>query len=181
MNSSYYDEGNRWEQQALKIDFVNVMRQEILALGFCQDATDDLVYEVSCKLQAFIYNGKLDWGDATPEESAKLRLRSASANWKRAENTISAKKYWESYFEQHPEQKPRHLVFYDGTPTTAIHEFQTKHNIGQADTSEKEGDLLGFDDRHVLDMSKDPRAKRGYDELVAMAHKIIKEHYRKKE
>lgn len=177
----YYDERDYWKQRSMEKDFVDVIRQEMLALGFCEDAADDLTHEVSYNLQAFTYHGKLDWGDSTPEEAAKSRLRSASANWKRAENTISAKEYWESYFEQHPEQKPKHLVFYGGTPTTAIHEFQTRHNIGQADTSEKDGDLLGFDDRHVRDMNKDPRARRGYDELVATAHRIIEEHYRIKE
>lgn len=177
----YYDERDYWKQRSMEKDFVDVIRQEMLALGFCEEAADDLTHEVSCNLQAFTYHGKLDWGDSTPEEAAKSRLRSASANWKRAENTISAKEYWEAYFDQHPEQKPKHLVFYGGTPTTAIHEFQTRHNIGQADTSEKEGDLLGFDDRHVRNMSEDPRARRGYDELVATAHRIIEEHYRIKE
>jgi hypothetical protein len=177
----YYDERDCWKQRSMEKDFVDVIRQEMLALGFCEDAADDLTHEVSCSLQAFTYHGKLDWGDATPEEAAKSRLRSASANWKRAENTISAKEYWEAYFEQHPDQKPNHLVFYNGRPTTAIYEFQTRHNIGQADTSEKEGDLLGFDDRYVRNMREDPRARHGYDELVAAAHRIIEEHYRLKE
>ena len=56
-------------------------------------------------------------------------------------------------------------------------EFQKKHNIGKSDVSEQEGSLLGFNDRHVLDMAKDPRANRGYDELMEMSEKIIEDYY----
>ncbi len=94
-----------------------------------------------------------------------------------AEDTIPAKEYWERYFTQHPEQKPKHIIFYNGDPTTAIHEFQQKNNIGRADVSTEEGKLLGFDDRHVLNMHEDPRAEVGYDELMDIAHRIIAEHY----
>ena len=73
---------------------------------------------------------------------------------------------------------PKHLVFYDGDPTSAIYEFQQKNNIGRANISETEGKLLGFDDRHVLDMRQDSRAHVGYEELVEMAHRIITNHYR---
>ena len=69
------------------------------------------------------------------------------------------------------------MIFYDGDPTSAIHEFQQRNNIGRADVSTDEGKLLGFDDRHILDMREDPRAKVGYDELVEIAHRIITDHY----
>lgn len=162
----------------------DVFKNEIMNLGFSEDVAMDITYSLFGDASGIYYaypdSGQLCYADSK-KDAAIQKLRSTSANWKRAENAITAKEYWEAYFEQHPDQKPKHLVFYDGTPTTAIHEFQTRHNIGQADTSEKEGDLLGFNDRHVLNMSEDPRAKRGYDELVATAHRIIEEHYRIKE
>lgn len=160
-----------------------VFRREIMELGFCEDAADNLISKIFGKdnIGAWAYHGKLGWGASSPEEAALDIVKSASANWKRAENAITAKEYWERYFKQNPQYAPTHVIFYDGEPTTAIYEFQQRHNIGQADTSEKEGELLGFDDRHVLDMRKDPRANRGYDELVATAHRIIEEHYRTKE
>ncbi len=181
---AYSDERDYSKQRNKLRDFVSVMREEMIALGFNEETAEDVVNETlsNDKIGMYLYKGnKWSYGDQTEEDAVRQILLSASANWKRAESTVPAKEYWEAYFEQHPDQKPKHLVFYDGTPTTAIHEFQTRHNIGQADTSEKEGDLLGFDDRHVRDMSKDPRANRGYDELVATAHRIIEEHYRTKE
>lgn len=181
---AYSDERDWSKQRNMLRDFIGVMREEMIALGFDEETAEDVVNEtlVNDKIGMYLYKGnKWSYGDQTEEDAARQILLSASANWKRAESTVPAKEYWKAYFEQHPEQKPKHLVFYDGTPTTAIHEFQTRHNIGQADSSEKEGDLLGFDDRHVSNMSEDPRANRGYDELVATAHRIIEEHYRTKE
>ncbi len=55
--------------------------------------------------------------------------------------------------------------------------FQSKHKIGEADTSKAEGELLGFDDKKVTDPINDPRSNRGLAELEAMANEIIKEHY----
>ncbi|KKS54833.1 MAG: hypothetical protein UV20_C0029G0012 [Candidatus Magasanikbacteria bacterium GW2011_GWA2_42_32] len=175
----YEQKRNYWKEQDQQRSCIDVFRQEMIKLSFCEEAADDLGTDVFVEWMGM---GKLHWQeDIAFEEAMQRLLKKSGANWKRAENTISTREYWKVYFEQHPEQKPKHLVFYDGTPTTAIHEFQTRHNIGQADTSKKEGDLLGFDERHVLDMREDPRANRGYDELVATAHRIIEEHYRTKE
>lgn len=180
---------NRYKENNFRGDIeqrvcYEVFKNEIMNLGFSEDVAMDITYSLFSDASGICYaypdSGQLCYADSK-KDAAIQKLRSASANWKRATNTVTAQKYWEAYFEQRPEQKPKHLVFYDGTPTTAIHKFQTRHNIGQADTSDKEGDLLGFDDRHVLNMNKDPRAKRGYDELVATAHRIIEDHYRTKE
>lgn len=161
----------------------DVFRKEIMKLGFDEETAMDITYSLFSSVDGinqYQYTGAIGFGESK-KEAALSKLRQASANWKRATNTVTAKEYWEAYFEQHPDQKLKHVVFYDGTPTTAIHEFQTRHNIGQADTSEKEGDLLGFDDRLVRDIHEDPRARRGYDEFIATAHRIIEEHYRIKE
>ncbi|MEK7537175.1 MAG: hypothetical protein AAB584_01910 [Patescibacteria group bacterium] len=177
----YREPGDYWkEREALKA-CLDVMRQEISKLGFDEGTAANLTEEILSNdgMGAFVAYGKLDWGDATPEEAAHGKLKSASANWKRAENTITTREYWERYFVQHPEQKPKHIVFYDGDPTSAIHEFQQKHGIGQANTSGTEGNLLGFEDKHVLDMGKDPRTWAGYDDLVEMSNRIIAERYKK--
>jgi len=153
-------------------------KDEMIKLGFSEDIAMDIVYYIFERSD--LYYAYPKEGQSYFARTAIEILRSVGANWKRAENTITAKEYWEKYFEQHPEQKPKHIVYYDGSPTTAVQKFLIKHNIGKADTSELEGKLLGFDDRHVSDMTKDSRANRGYDELVATAHKIIEEHYRMK-
>ena len=171
-------------RQEKQKDCFDVFRSEIVKLGFDEEAAMNIIYKIfnssADGISQYQSTGAIGFGD-TKKDAALLKLRSASANWKRAENTITAKQYWEAYFIQHPERKPKHIVFYDGPPTTAIHEFQTRHNIGQADVSGKEGALLGFEANHIEDMKEDPRANRGYDELVEIANKIIAEHYSKKE
>jgi len=105
----------------------------------------------------------------------------AGAHWKRAENTVPAKEYWEKFFSANPHLRPAHVVYYDGDSKIAVYEFLRRNGIGEADTSSKEeGPLLGFDDNHVLNMENDPRANQGYYDLVKMANKIIEEHYRNK-
>jgi hypothetical protein len=175
----YREPKDYWKRREAQRICLDAIRSEMLKLGFDEETAANLTEEILSNdgMGAFVAYGRLDWGDKTPEEAAYGKLKSASANWKRAENTITAKEYWERYFAEHPEQKPKHIVFYNGDPTSAIHEFQQKYGIGQADTSTIEGQLLGFDDKHVLDMSKDPRAWVGYDELVEMGHRIIAEHY----
>ncbi len=173
----------RWSSQQDRDDrervCFDVFRTEIMSLGFTEEAALDITHDLFSSadgINQFQYNGALGFGDSKGEVALR-RLRSASANWKRAENTITAKEYWERYFVEHSEQKPKHLIFYDGDPTSAIHEFQQKNNIGRADVSVEEGKLLGFDDRHVLNMNEDSRANVGYNELVATAHRIIAAHY----
>ena len=169
------DEKNYWKKREREKICLDAFRQEMQKLGFDEEAAGRLggdVFKERCQM------GRLDWQKNIPfEESMQRLLRQSGSNWKLAEQTISSKEYWEAYFAQHPQQKPKHLIFYDGDPTAAIYEFQQKNNIGRADTSETEGKLLGFDDKHIVDMHEDPRAKIGQDELVETAHQIITDHY----
>ncbi|MFA7150719.1 MAG: hypothetical protein WC158_00855 [Candidatus Paceibacterota bacterium] len=168
-----------WKQKEALRTCLSVINQEILELGFDKETAARIAKEIlNDGIGAFIARGKLDWGNLTPKEAAYVKLKSANANWEKARNTITAKEYWERYFEKHPEQKPKHIVYYNGDPTLAIHEFQRKYGIGQADTSASEGQLLGFDDKCVMNMVKDKRAWTGYDDLVEMSNKIISDYYR---
>lgn len=154
-----------------------VLTQELQKLSFSDDAVKAFVQKFNVNLIIRSLDEKILVED----------LREAGANWKRAENPVPSKDYWELYFTRHPDLKPKHLIYYNGGPTTAIYEFQQKNNIGRADTSETEGELLGFTDHHVIinsetgDMvvKQDPRAIVGYKELVEMGNKIIAGHYSK--
>lgn len=95
----------------------------------------------------------------------------------KAENAIPAKEYWEKLFEENPEKRPKHIHYYDGSPTNAVHSFLIDNKIGNADTSGQEGVLLGFDDNHVTNMDTDPTANSGYDDLIEQANLIIDELY----
>ncbi|OGZ97328.1 MAG: hypothetical protein A3B34_02455 [Candidatus Sungbacteria bacterium RIFCSPLOWO2_01_FULL_54_21] len=150
-----------------------------MKLGFCEEAAMNITNRLFSSMDGiyqFEHDGFIGFGDSK-EDAALRQLKAANANWKLAENSILSKEYWERYFAQHPEQRPKHLIFYDGDPTSAIHKLQQGNNIGRADVSTDEGKLLGFDDRHITDIREDPRAKVGYDELVETAHRIITEHY----
>lgn len=157
-----------------------VFRNEIVKLGFSEDAAMNIVYSLFSSIDGIYQyqeNGQLGFGDSKKDAAIK-KLRSANANWKMAENTITSRGYWERFFSKYPERKPKHLIFYDGDPTIAVYKFQQENGIGRADVSDTEGELLGFEDKHVLDMEKDPRANVGYDALVETSHRIIEEQYR---
>jgi hypothetical protein len=131
------------------------------------------------------------WTKEFNEEQLQNIIRESGANWARAKDTITAKDYWESFFASNPQIKPKHIVYYEGSPTAAVFEFQQKNGIGAADTSVKEGVLLGFDDKHLrlneqmgvgnAALNQDNRAMKGHDELVALATDIITERYKIKE
>lgn len=149
-----------------KIQFV---KAELVKIGFNPDAAEVFAPEL---LEAIIYS----YG-GNSEERIKDKFMKSTARLKRAENPILAKDYWESFFAKNPTLRPKHVHYYDGSPTVAVYDFQQKNNIGQADTSKTEGRLLGFDDHHVSNMSGDQRAWLGYYQLQDTANKIIAEHY----
>lgn len=166
--SAYKDEGHYYRQQDLKEDCFAAFVRELNGLGFATDSSAALASKLI---------GEMFWKDSFDEETLRGIMESSGAHLKRADNTVPAKQYWESFFAKNPGLRPKHIQYYDGDPTMAVSEFQQQNNIGRADTSKTDGQLLGFDDNHVLDMGKDPRANAGYDDLVATADKIIEEHY----
>lgn len=166
--SSYKDERNYNRQQDLKEDCFAAFVGELQGLGFATDSSAALASKLI---------GEMFYKDSFDEEALRGIMESSGARLKRAESTVPAKQYWESFFAKKPGLRPKHVQYYDGDPTTAVLKFQQQNNIGGADTSKTDGQLLGFDDHHVLDMEKDPRANVGYDDLVATAGKIIESHY----
>jgi len=168
--TEYKEEEDYYRQESLRKECFATFVRELEGLGFKPDASEALASELISEMHV---------RDTLDQEILEYIVRRAGANWKRAENPVPAKEYWESFFAKNPHLRPKHVVYYDGDPTTAVYEFLQQNNIGRADTSKTEGPLLGFDDNHVLDMENDPRANKGYDELVAIANEIIKEYYRK--
>ncbi len=166
--SAYKDERHYFRQQDLKEDCFTAFVDELQGLGFANDASTALASKLI---------GEMFWRESFDDEMLKGMMEATGAHLKRAEDTVPAKEYWESYFAKNPDLRPRHVQYYDGDPTSAVLKFQQQNNIGRADTSKTEGQLLGFDDHHVLDMEKDPRTNAGYDDLVAKADKIIEDHY----
>lgn len=167
--TAYKEERHYYRQQDLKESCLRAFVQELQSLGFQIDASTSLANKLM---------GEMHWKDSFDEKALREIAESAGADLKRAEETVSAQEYWTTFFDKNPNLRPKHVHYYDGNPTTAVFEFQQQNGIGKADTSDTEGQLLGFDDNHVVDMGEDPRANSGYDELVATATKIIEEHYK---
>lgn len=170
--AEYRAERDYYLRQVLERKCLTAFSQELQRLGFSEDASAALGHK---------FMSELHWQTEITDEVLLKIVRSTGANWKRAENTVPAREYWENYFARYPQLRPKHLVYYDGDPTTAVLAFQQKYDIGKADTSKTDGQLLGFDDHHVADVEKDPRANQGYEKLFDLANKIIFEHYKSSE
>jgi len=94
--------------------------------------------------------------------------------YERPEKTITAQQYWQKYFLQHFDKTPKHIVFYDGEPTSAVKQFMQENSII---SNREPSKLLGFEQNEVTDRKNDPRASKGFDEIDKFATKIIEEFY----
>lgn len=162
-----------WSKKSQKEeDFDQELQEELKKIGFSIDILSELtVFLIRNFLKTPGQNCQID------KETIDEIIKTYSGGKKRAENPITARKYWEKYFNEHPDVKPKHVVYYDGDPTTAVYNFLTKNKIGRADTSATSGDLLGFEHNFVKNIGEDPRANKGYTELYEIAKKIIDKHY----
>jgi hypothetical protein len=158
--------------------FLSHMKTEMKKIGFDEDESSVLSNGLSKNMSALKSQGKFDYYDGVSKEnSAHTFLKKLNVNWKKAENPISSEEYWGKFFTEHPEQKPKHIVFYNGEPTQAVKAFQKKHKIGAAPDSDSASRLLGFEDNQVVDMSTDSRAQPGYSNLLETAQQIIEERF----
>jgi len=94
--------------------------------------------------------------------------------YKRPEQTVPAQDYWERYFTRYPEKRPVHVVYYNGSPTEAVHKFMREQSI--ASTGEKSA-LLGFEKNLITNQREDERAWRGYEDVNRLAREIIEEQF----
>jgi hypothetical protein len=171
MAHEYLKDRNNYDELIFRNGFDSLCRQELQKVGFDQGPSTNLLSDLE--------TGLIYWDKDTSAERFQALIDGSGAKYKRAENTISAKEYWEDFFSKDPNLRPKHIVYYEGSPTSAVYRFQQEQGIGSADTSNVEGQLLGFDDHHVTDVTNDPRANQGHQELIDMGNKIIEEHYKK--
>lgn len=132
-----------------------------------------------------------------PEEAGDTGLV-----WKMAENTVPAEEYWEKYFREHPEQRPAHVIYYDGNPSEAVKnvlkeagvledaekpvwqggryldDVDYKEITGRSDTSEKDGVWLGFEENRVAGTGdSDVALKEEQTKFNQIARRLIAERY----
>lgn len=115
------------------------------------------------------------------EENLDLKL---------AENPITAEEYWENYFRDHPDERPAHVIYYDGAPTKAVERILGQIGVsegenytdygkvvsGPGETVERDGKYLGFD-KHYADDRDDPRVQEGHERFNQLARKVIAERF----
>ncbi len=168
LTRDYYQERDQYKLRIKESEMNNYCSEELQKVGFDWESSRSLTSDLI---------GRLIYWDGKTDISFQEIIDESKAKFKKVENPILAKEYWEDFFSKNPNLKPKHVVYYDGDPTNAVYRFQQENGIGAADTSKTEGKLLGFDDRHIVDMVNDPRASRGHQELVDLGNKIITEHY----
>ncbi len=91
---------------------------------------------------------------------------------------IPAKEYWEKYFKEHPEEKPAHIIYYDGDPEEAVAKMLAENGIyvgNRGDTTSETGTNLGFDDRIAyggteLDEQLDEEAQKFFTKVADYIH-----------
>lgn len=89
-----------------------------------------------------------------------------------AKNSTSSKDYWENYFQQHPELKPRHLVYYSGgDPAEALDNWRRRSGISKKDRNRD----IGFPENEV------PREVKNSDEtqqrFISIARNLVDKHF----
>ncbi len=192
---------------------VNLLRESALEAGVSERILDDLTglgEDFPYRLLEFLRGGDLSnmmWtipeeelAAMTPgqrrERSIRDYLEDRSSTWKLAENPVPAEEYWEGYFQRHPEQKPAHIIYYDGSPSRAVRKTLEEAGIlselpvrydygrttqqeitGKGDSHERDGDWLGFEENHVVDEREDEILQGEHRRFNEMARKIIAEHY----
>lgn len=110
------------------------------------------------------------------QKAVKYILTYSGALFLRPEETVSAYEYWERRFAEHPEQRPKRIVYYDGSPNEAVQDFLQQNGITD-ENFEPETKLLGHDKRFLGDFFKHPSTIHGLSELLTMISQILKEHY----
>ncbi len=166
-NADYY------KNQALYNLYLSLLKKELLELGFPEDSLIKVSKNIFNNLR-YILDPNSDFSST---EYAESIMGKTGSIWQRAENPISAKEYWEKYFQENPDQKPKHIIFYNGNPTNAVADFLERNGIKQTSSPSQNNELLGFDDNFITDKNTDPRANPGYNELIETAHQIIDNYY----
>jgi len=186
-----------------------MLREEALRAGVSERVLADLLEE-PYELQNFVKGGELgplwmvpeeELAKMTPEEkrirSVQEFLSGKASTWKLAEDAVPAQEYWEGYFRKHPEQRPAHVVYYDGDPSAAVVRTLKEAGIleempgyystfgrddaqmwtGKGDSHERDGKWLGFEENRVADAGKDAALQAEHEKFNEIARKLVAEHY----
>jgi hypothetical protein len=110
------------------------------------------------------------------EKEIRDQLFEEKLLFKRVENGISSKEYWQKYLDEMGEEAPNKVVFYEGAdPSRALYKWKEENNIvNSSDQSD-----LGFPEKHAN--RTDVVANEGGARFHSIAAKVIREHFDKQQ
>lgn len=92
-----------------------------------------------------------------------------------AENTISSKEFWETYFAKDITKKPSKIIYYKGSdPTNALWQWRTKQGVDKKAQNKD----IGFSERHIKRSA--PQATAGLDRFKTLSKKVIEDYFTQK-
>lgn len=103
-------------------------------------------------------------------------LQEANILYKEVTNAIPSQEFWENYFAQHPDQRPKHVVYYQGdNPTEVLRQWRESEGI--TNKAEDQGDL-GFSERHIASTEGfGPQASLGIEHFQSRAVEVIDSYF----
>lgn len=92
--------------------------------------------------------------------------------YKLAADPVTSREYWENYFQQHPESKPKHLVYYSGgDPAEALDNWRLRNSITKKDKRRDIGFTENEISRNVK--NKDETQQR----FVSIARNLVDKYF----
>ena len=127
-----------------------------------------------------LFEFKMSQGEGMSASSQEFKkrintsLKEYGIYFKEAENRVKSEEYWESYFSQHPEQKPSKIVYYEGVnPSKVLYEWKKSKGLGR-----KSGDWEGKLTENKVER-KSSEATVGMERFKSIAEKVIADYYQK--
>jgi hypothetical protein len=110
--------------------------------------------------------------DAWFEHHLEDDLLKCGALYKKAEQTVPSKEYWEKFFAEHPEKRPSKLVYYTGgDPTAALRTWREEQGLVKVSPNPN----LGFEDHSVWIDS--PQALKGIDRFESIVLSTVEKYF----
>jgi len=92
--------------------------------------------------------------------------------YKLAADPVPSKEYWENYFQQHPESKPKHLVYYvGGDPAEALDNWRKRNGITKKDRKRD----IGFAENEVSKVTKNKDETQ--QRFVSIAKSLVDKYF----
>jgi len=163
-----------------KGDNTTLKEKLIVGYGLSEELSEMLMNGNLKPLYGLRFKGKPEaWTlEEVKEKSTRDIVTLLATNqllFRKPEHTVRAKDYWEQYFDAHPEQKPKHVTYYNGDPTQAIKDWQIANGIRKI-ASINEPD---FSDKVVRRGS--PEAMDGSEEFIQLMLSMIDERFPEQE